>query len=563
MSNGAYNVVRALKAIGIHSIFGVPGVNILPIFNEINRSDDIKLFICKNEAGAAYMADGYAKINGIGCCIGTTGPGITNMITGITCSYGDSIPVIAISAQVDQGEYGKYGIQEMTGEGRTPDMLAIMKNITKKQVRINRVNEITDVIFDCAKVAQSGRPGPVYIEIPANILLEQCENNTEVFWRSISLEPSIYEIGLARSQHDQIIQILETAKYPIIIAGGGCRSVDGTILEELTNKTGIPIVSTASAKTIFTYNCHNYLGVIGCYGNYAANQYLEKADVVLALGVCFTYLSTSGWSLGIESKYLMRIDIDDNELDRNYIPDIKICGDIRTIAPILCKKARENKNSSHIWDTVKNYKAIVFEEVQENNFRLDPIQAMQTINQVSANRNTHAVVDVGFNAYWAERYFNVNVNNGYIYNGSFGAMGYGVAASIGVMQAIEDNTLQDSVICICGDGGFLMNGMELSTAATYGIPVIWIVFNNHALGTQKAWVERNNMEVDCSCVCLDLIKCANSLGVEAVKTNSANGLAQALNYAFALHKPFLIDLEIIPDKYPKAYYGENVKKINR
>lgn len=401
MSNGAYNVVHALKAVGIHSVFGVPGVNILPIFNEINRCDDIKLFICKNESGAAYMADGYAKINGIGCCIGTTGPGIANMITGITCSYGDSIPVIAISAQVAQEEYGKYGIQEMTGEGRTPDMLAIMKNITKKQVRINHVDEIVDVIFDCAKVAQSGRPGPVYIEIPANVLLESCKTNAKTFFHSLSLNPSEHEMFFEYSKIDKIIQVLENSKYPIILAGGGCHALNDTVLENLADKINIPIASTASAKAFFTSKCRKYLGVIGCYGNYTANRYLEKADAILALGVCFTYLSTSGWSLGIESKYLMRIDIDDKELERNYIPEIKICGDIRTIVPALYTKAKKNKNSINIWSIIKSYNEKVFEKIQVSDYRLDPIQAMKTINLVSTDKRTHAVVDVGFNAYWA------------------------------------------------------------------------------------------------------------------------------------------------------------------
>lgn len=561
MKSGAKLVAQTLKKVGIRSVFGVPGVNVLPVFDEITKDEDMQMIICKNESGASYMADGYAKMNGIGCCIGTTGPGISNMITGITCSYSDSIPVIAISAQVDEWEYGKYGIQEMTGVGRTPDMIAIMKSITKKQIRITYVEEISQQIMKAVSVALSGRPGPVYIEIPANILHSTYDGH-EFSDMNLNIPEKKEEASIDKLKLKQITEKLKKAEYPVIIAGGGCRTLKYNEILNLAEKLSVPVAATASAKAFMNHESDYFIGIIGCYGNYCANRYLETADVVLALGTCFSYLSTSGWSLGLESKYLIRIDIDEEELSRNYIANIALNVDMHDVVPLLLIEAEENQNSHKIWNKITYLKNFSFEEMQSKVGYIDPIEAIQVINEF-VDENTHMVIDVGQNAYWAERYLNIKSMNGYIYNGGFGAMGYGVAASIGVKMACNDNSYESRVICICGDGGFLMNGMELNTAAVYAANVVWIVFNNHVLGTQKAWVEKNGMHVNCDCTRFEPVACAASLGIEGKKVSNSYDLRQALKYATGLKYPFLIEVEIPSDKYPKPYYGEIVYKINR
>lgn len=552
--NGAEIFIECLKKCGINTIFGVPGVNVLPLFDQCQVNADCKIVTCKNESGAAYMADGYARINGIGCCIGTTGPGISNMLTGIMASYYDSVPVIAVSAQIEEEEIGKYGIQEMSGYGRTPDMMGIMRQITKMTYKINHAEQIEKIIFEACRCALEGRKGPVYIEFSPRALLEYAELNYVVMCSSVNN----YALKCDNGVIEKIINAVKTSKTPVMLIGNGCSENEIEYVYYISKALSIPIVSTALTKRLFVEN-ENYLGCIGCYGNFKANTYFEKSDFILAIGVCFSYLTTAGWSFDIENKFLVRIDIEQEELNRNYIPTIAVETSAQNFLVQLSDYIREKEINLENKIVVSQLSEID----NEQHLTLDnPIQYIEAINEVS-QRNVYYVIDVGQNAYWSERYLKVKQVNGLIMNGGMGAMGYGVAACIGVAEALKDQNKTAKTICICGDGGFLMNGLEVNTGKNCGSNVIWIVFENNTLGTQQAWAIDNDMKYDCHIYNADIAGCAKSMGIDAYRVDNCKNFKIELDKAMKSKNPTLICINLNENNRPVSFYCDGVVNINR
>ena len=299
---------------------------------------------------------------------------------------------------------------------------------------------------------------------------------------------------------------------------------------------------------------------MGCYGNNSANSYIEAADVVLALGVTFNYLSTAGWSNGLDGKKIIRIDLDEEELERNYDSFLKIKIDTLKFIDILADKIEKNCD---IQLDRSQYVLEDYDVREDENYHCSPLKIIDVINQY-LDKNFVVVADVGQNAYWVERYVKVKGTNNMIVNGGNGSMGYGVAAAIGVRCAQMDLDLEaGKVICICGDGGLMMTGNEMSTAATYGIDVIWILFNNGVLGTQEVWCKRNGYNVDCSCSSVDYVAYAKSQGVDGIRVDSMEEFKNALDKAMDAKRPYLIDVCFPKEIIPQSYYGANVKTINR
>lgn len=557
MSIVAERIVDILIANRIKTVFAVPGVNVMPLLECINNRPDMRLVICKTELGAEFMADGYARENGIGCCIGTTGPGVANTIPGVCGSYNDSVPVIIISAQVAGKEMGKYGIQEMTGLGRTPNMLKMMEQITKASKRVQSVDEVENSLIEILKDMNIGRKGPGYYEICEELLSMPIEKR--VTEDSICVENDESELEI---DFGVFFEVLTRSKNPVVVIGNGVsKSTESRcLLQELFKLTNVKYVTTALAKDILPMDHTMNFGVIGCYGNKHANLILEEADTILVLGACMSYLSTSGWSIGNNYSYFARVDIDENEIKRNYNPDQYWVCDCKRWLHSFYLYCREHCHSG-IMGRKEILPSIMEEDVLDTSC-IHPVNVVQIINSVIKGEDA-VVVDVGQNAYWAERYINIPQDGRFFIHGGMGAMGYGVAACIGINCALDEKNKRGKTICICGDGGYLMNGNELNTAAKYGFGVIWVVFNNGTLGTQKVWAEKTKYNITFDIDNVNISKNASSFGVESCTVTTIEHFYQRFVSAYMGEKPTLIEVQISASTYPISYYGKSVRHINR
>lgn len=552
-------IVEELKKNGIHTVFGVPGVNVLPLFDRIERDASMHMITTKTELACSYMADGYARVKDMGCFISTTGPGIASAVNGLISSYYDSIPVIALSAQVNISEYGKYGIQEMTGYGRTPDVLSMMKHITKDCHRILSADEVVPKLEQGIKISKSDRKGPVYIEIDEEILREDFKVNSQDITDSGKSNPDKTGATDSGTVMDEVENLLDQGERIVLIIGNGAKEADISDIEVVADKFGMGIVATYLAKGKIDNRKDNYLGVMGCYGNRIANSSIENADVILVVGATLNYLSTAGWTNGMENKKIIRVDLDEEELNRNYKAEIKVKMDAKKFFSLLSKRVsgREDKPFYCDGSALQDY-----DLEKDKDYSFSPYKAIQVINQY-LDENSIVVADVGQNSYWAERYISVNGNNNFIVNGGNGSMGHGVAASVGVRCAQKETNPQGKVFCICGDGGFMMMGNELSTASKNDIDVIWILFNNGSLGTQEAWCKGHEYVVDCSCSGVDFVKYANSQGVDGYKVDSVEELENALSQAVTSGRSTLIDVRLSKEIIPKSYYGTKTVEAKR
>lgn len=545
-------IVDILINRGIKKVFGVPGVNVMPLFEEIERRENIDIIVCKTELGAAYMADAYARINGIGCCIATTGPGITNTYTGVCGCYYDSVPVLFISAEVRKDEIGKYGIQEMSGAGRTPNVIEAMKNVTKKAYAVNEPNvvqETMDIIIDDML---KGRKGPGYIEFGEDILNKPVENQQYV--------RKEYEYANKSFDFSEFGSYLENSEQFLVILGNGVRNVEYSMVHRFMKMLNAKCVTTALAKGIVSENEEYNLGVMGCYGNVEANEAIEQADTILVLGASLGYLSTCGWSIGIQDKKIIRVDIDGEEINRNCNPVLKyhcnISDWIEAVIPFL------ESQKNYLFKKFDFKKKYYDEEVLcSGDGKIDPVDVIKVINKYKSS-NDIVIADVGQNAYWAERYIKMDKDSHFMIHGGMGAMGYGVAGAIGARLAQKDKN-KGKVICVCGDGGFLMTGMELHTAYTYDVDVVWILLNNCGLGTQNAWAKRNDYMVSFDVKEADYVMLSNSLGICACRVDTVHMLENELKRALTDTKSHLFEVLSAKEKYPISYYGENVDNINR
>ena len=552
-------IVDELKKNGIYTVFGVPGVNVLPLFDRIERDASMNMITSKTELACSYMADGYARVKDMGCFISTTGPGIASAVNGLVSSYYDSIPVIALSAQVNISEYGKYGIQEMTGYGRTPDVLSMMKYITKDSQRILSADEIVNKLNQGIQISRADRKGPVYFEIDEEILREDYSVNTEDSSCIANLTAENSAVSETSQIIDEVERMLDQGKRIVLIIGNGAKDADSSDIDVVANKFGMGIVSTYLAKGKIDNRKENYLGVMGCYGNRIANSSIENADIILVVGATLNYLSTAGWTNGMENKRIIRVDLDDDELNRNYQAEIKVKMDAKVFFSELSKRVSGRTDKPFYCDRSELQD---YDLEKDKDYLFSPYKAIQVINQY-LDENSIVVADVGQNSYWAERYISVNGNNNFIVNGGNGSMGHGVAASIGVRCAQKETNPQGKVFCICGDGGFMMMGNELSTASKNDINVIWIVFNNGSLGTQEAWCKGHEYVVDCSCTGVDFVKYANSQGVDGYRADSVEELKNALSQAVASSRSSLIDVRLSKEIIPKSYYGTKSVEAKR
>lgn len=466
---GAQIIIETLIEQGCKTAFGYPGGAVLNIYDELyNNSDRIEHIITAHEQGAAHAADGYARATGeVGVVIATSGPGATNLVTGIATAMLDSVPMVAITGNVSTDLIGRDSFQEV-------DIMGITIPITKHNYFVKDVEDLADTIREAFKIAKSGRPGPVLIDVPKDVQINKCEYNV----RPVE-EPYIYE-DASEENIEAAVEIIGEARRPYIYCGGGVIISDAAKeVVELSEKIDAPVGCSMMGLSAIPSDHPNALGMQGMHGTFAASRAMAEADVIIALGVRFSDRATGNKKKFAHSARIIHIDIEPAELGKNIPAYLGIIADVKKTLQTINSKVKEKKHDE--WKA----KVEELKKRSENpNFNPEDMRPFQIIDCVKkyAEHDTVIATDVGQHQMWTAQRYKFEKPRTFVTSGGLGTMGYGLGAAIGAAKGSGQKT-----VLFTGDGSFGMNLNELATAVTFNIPVIVVIMNNGVLGMVRQW----------------------------------------------------------------------------
>lgn len=553
--NGSEIIVRCLLEQGVDTVFGYPGGAILNVYDALYKnSDKIRHILTSHEQGAAHAADGYARASGkVGVCMATSGPGATNLVTGIATAYMDSVPVVAITCNVTLPLLGKDSFQEV-------DIAGITMPVTKHGFIVKNIEELAPTIRKAFRIATTGRPGPVLVDVTKDVTGAVCEF-TEESPEEIREEKKAAEAGLGKYSQEDIdlaISMIENAKRPFLYVGGGA-VISGAWKEvrRLDELLDAPVCDTLMGKGVFDGHDRHYTGMIGMHGTKASNYGLQKADLVIALGTRFSDRQTGNTKEFAKNARILQIDVDEAEINKNVKVDLALVGDLKEILTKL--NAGLTKTSHELWmseirDLKENY------PLQYDHTRLTCPMVIEALDKVTEGKAI-ITTDVGQHQMWAAQYYTYSEPRTFLTSGGLGTMGYGLGACIGAKTARPDK------ICvnIAGDGCFRMNLIELATASRYNIPIIEIVINNQVLGMVRQWQTLYYGKRYSATILTDktdYCKTAEGLGCKAIRISKPSEVEGALKEAIAAGGPVVIecvideDDKVFPMVSPGASIGE-------
>jgi acetolactate synthase-1/2/3 large subunit len=551
--NVAEIIVKYLEDQGVEYIFGIPGGALEPLNTALYQSK-IKVIVTKHEQGAAFMADGYARATGkIGVCCSTAGPGATNMTTSLATSYSDSIPVLALTAQVATSLFGKGAVQEFTSESLS--IVSMFSKITKYSDIILHEGKTREMLAKAFRTALSGRTGPVHLNLPNDIMKRQAPEN--------AVKCNIERSGVFdRERVKEAAGLLLKAKRPVILAGWGAvlSRADKEVLE-LAEMMNIPVCTSPKAKGIVSESHRLSLGVFGFAGSLVAREYIlgDSVDVMLAVGTSFNEWMTAGWDKRIApSKAMIQIDIDYNEMDKNYPLAVGIMGDAKVVLTELLYEVRRqagigkkwgNTNSDYILALHEKNTAMLEKSCRPSSGGLYKPQCLIKDLMESLPVDSTYFVDIGNIMAWSIHYLNIERPYSFYLPLGFATMGFGAAACIGAKLAVKDKP----VIAIVGDGGFLMNGAEVATAVNYNIPVIWVVMNNSMLGMIHHGRKMASVPegIPSKFQRVDFVKLAEGYGAKGIRIDKPGEInKKMMTKIIASGKPTVLDVIIDPKEVP-------------
>lgn len=537
---GSEAIIKSLKDQGVDVVFGYPGGVLLPLYDVIYDSD-LKHILVRHEQCAAHAADGYARASGkVGVCIGTSGPGATNLVTGIATAYMDSSPVIAIAGQVATPLIGNDAFQEV-------DTIGMTMPITKHNFQAMHADEIPDIIRSSFYIAESGRPGPVVLDIPQDVQNEEFD---------LENAPTIDLSGYKPTKRGHPLQVrraaelILNAKKPVILAGGGViLSNSSEELLKLAEITGAPVTTTLMGKGAVPEDHPLSLGMLGMHGRQAANLTVDDCDCLIAVGCRFSDRTTGSIQKFAKNAKIIHIDIDPAEIGKNIDVNIPIVGDAKIVLQNLLKTLSQHKvttiNTSWTQHVI-NLKKEFMPRISFNNIPLKPQQAIKEISEAITD-DTIVTTDVGQNQMWMAHYFTSKIPRTFISSGGLGTMGFGFPAAMGAKVAKPEN----DVVAVCGDGGFLMVCQDLATIREYDIPIVICVFDNRYLGMVAQWQKlfyNNRISHTQLGTVPDFIKLAESFDIPGEKVEKPGELHETLQNALRSGDPTLIDIVIDPDE---------------
>ena len=529
---GSQILIECLKEQGVDTVFGYPGGAILNVYDELYKhSDEIKHILTSHEQGASHAADGYARATGkVGVCFATSGPGATNLVTGIATAYMDSVPVVAITCNVGVPLLGKDSFQEI-------DIVGVTLPITKHNFIVKDVNKLADVIRDAFRIAKEGRPGPVLIDIPKDVTAKMADYEYKT--------PVVPEANknIDSNEIAEAIDMIKKARKPFVFVGGGSIiSGASTEIAEFVEKVDAPVCDTLMGKGAFDGTSERYTGMLGMHGTKTSNFGVMECDLLIVLGARFSDRVTGDTSKFASNARILQIDIDPAEINKNIKVDMSIVGDIKVVLEAInARLDKENHKEwmDHIYEMKKEY------PLRYNKDILTGPYLMEKIFEVT-DGNAIITTEVGQHQMWAAQYYKYKEPRTFLSSGGLGTMGYGLGASIGAKLGRKDKI----VINIAGDGCFRMNMNELATATRYNIPIIEIIVNNHVLGMVRQWQtlyygQRYSYTVLEDQV--DYVKVAEGLGAKAYRVETKEDFEAALKDAIAMNIPCVLDCHIEKD----------------
>ena len=527
---GSQIVIECLKEQGVDTVFGYPGGAILNVYDELYKhSDEIHHVLTSHEQGASHAADGYARSTGkVGVCLATSGPGATNLVTGIATAYMDSVPVVAITCNVGVPLLGKDSFQEI-------DIAGITTPITKHNFIVKDVNKLADVIRRAFRIAQTGRPGPVLVDIPKDVTAATTEFEFQ------QIPPVARKIDkMTEADLEQAAAMIREAKKPYIFVGGG--AVISGASEELAkfaNLVDAPVCDSLMGKGAFDGTNDRYSGMLGMHGTKASNYGVSECDLLIAVGVRFSDRVIGDAKRFASNAKILQFDVDPAEINKNIQTDASVIGDIKEILKRvnhLLEQQEHTEWMQQIQEFKDKYPLIYKEKGLSGPFVMEEIYR-QTKGEAII------VTEVGQHQMWAAQYFKYTKPRTLLTSGGLGTMGYGLGAAIGAKTGCPDKT----VINVAGDGCFRMNMNELATAVRHEVPVIEVVINNHVLGMVRQWQDLFYDERYSATVlrdAVDYVKLAEAMGAEGMRATTQEEFREAFAKALASGRPVLIDCMI-------------------
>ncbi|NLL77219.1 MAG: biosynthetic-type acetolactate synthase large subunit [Clostridiales bacterium] len=545
---GAEIVIECLKEQGVDTVFGYPGGTILNVYDALYKhSKEIKHILTSHEQGAAHAADGYARATGkTGVCLATSGPGATNLVTGIATAQMDSVPMVAITCNVTLPLLGKDSFQEV-------DIAGVTMPITKHGYIVKDINILADTLRKAFKIAKSGRPGPVLVDITKDVTAALCE------YEPVVPEQEPLHQHYTEENIDKALKLIMESKKPYIYVGGGTIISDAcSEVMEFAKKLDAPVCDTLMGKGAFDGHDPLYTGMIGMHGTKTSNLGVSKCDLLVALGARFSDRVVGNPNKFASDAKVLQIDIDAAEINKNIKTEASIVGDLKEVLSVINKRMPQLEHKewvSYIQELKEKYPL---------NYNKNGLSCPFIIEELDRVTKGDAIIstDVGQHQMWAAQYYMYSRPRTFLSSGGLGTMGYGLGACIGAKVGMPDK------ICvnIAGDGCFRMNMNELATASRYDIPIIQIVINNHVLGMVRQWQTlfyegRYSQTVLNDKV--DFCMVARGLGCEAIRVTSKEEVAPAIEKAIALKKPVLIECIIKEDDkvFPMVPAGSAIDEV--
>lgn len=530
---GAEIVIECLKEQGVDTVFGYPGGAILNVYDALYKhSDEITHILTSHEQGASHAADGYARATGkVGVCFATSGPGATNLVTGIATAYMDSIPVVAITCNVGVSLLGKDSFQEI-------DIAGITMPITKHNYIVKDVNNLADTIRKAFTIARTGRPGPVLIDIPKDVTANKCEYTKVTIDTTKIAKP---KVDLA--DVDTAVEMIKASQKPFIFVGGGAvLSGASESLKEFAHKIDSPVTDSLMGKGAFPGTDDLYTGMLGMHGTKASNFGVSKCDLLVVVGARFSDRVTGNASKFASNAKILQIDIDPAEIDKNIMTHASIHGDLDDVLKLLNERLEQQDHAE--WKAqIAEYK-----EKFPLTYHKDVLTGPFVVEEVYKQTNGEAVIvtEVGQHQMWAAQFYKYSKPRTLLTSGGLGTMGYGLGASLGAKMGVPNKT----VVNIAGDGCFRMNMNEIATAARYNIPIIQVVINNHVLGMVRQWQslfygQRYSATVLNDAV--DFVKLAEAMGAVGIKATTQEEFKEAFAKALTMGRPVVIECQIDSD----------------
>ena len=558
MIKGARILLECLSRLGINEIFGYPGGAVIPIYDELYSFKEIKHYFARHEQGAVHEADGYARSTGkVGACLATSGPGATNLVTGIMTAHMDSIPLLVITGQVSSSLLGKDAFQES-------DIVGITVPITKNNYLVQDIKDLPRILKEAYYIASTGRPGPVLVDIPRDIQLQEIpyDEFNKIYENHFSLEGynPVYEGH--KGQIKTAIKMIKDSKKPLIIAGAGILKAHAyEELKEFVEKTNIPVAMTLLGLGSFPGNHELALGMIGMHGTTYANYAANEADLIIAAGMRFDDRVTGNPQKFVPNAKIIHIDIDPAEIGKNKLIDVPIVGDLKSVLTDLNEKAP--KVSYDEWlKQIKKWKkeySLTYRKTEDD--ILIPQEILSEIDKITKG-NVIVATDVGQHQMWAAQYLTFNNPYSILTSGGAGTMGFGLPAAIGAQVANPNK----KVLAVVGDGGFQMTFQELMLIKEYNLPVKIFIINNSYLGMVRQWQElfheKRYSSVDLS-YNPDFIKIGEAYGIKSIQLKNKKDLKKNLKKILESDEAVLVECIVEKEEnvYPMIPAGKDVSCI--